>query len=76
MAEIAGMTISGIRCDSPGCAAEISGKTMEWFSGRDHYEALAKSSGWSCYVGRSRRFYCATHVPRPGHKMTLLWGPQ
>jgi hypothetical protein len=73
VAELTSTTMGGIRCDAVNCSAEIHGETMDWFSGLDHYNALAREAGWSCYVGRSKRHYCPEHSPRPGHKMRVLW---
>lgn len=57
---------TGAACSARGCDEEIDfpeGATMNFFHARDAVAELAKTAGWSCWIGRSVWLYCAQHGP-------------
>jgi hypothetical protein len=77
MPEIEDRRIVGFACDATDCTAELRPDlpTSDWFAAFDYLEKFAAEQGWSIWVGRSRRYYCRVHAPRPGHSMRLVRGP-
>lgn len=72
--EIALQGLHEIECEMCGRRhrSRIWASRSEQFQvGKEHmlecYEA-----GWRCWDGRSRRWYCPDHSPRPGHRMTEM----
>lgn len=74
MSEILNTTISGVRCDAPGCDEAVTGPEKDHCPGKGEYEDQAVRMGWTVWMGRSRRYYCPDHEPRPGHRMRLVAG--
>lgn len=69
MSALEGMTLRGYSCDGHHCPNHISGETMPYFEGVDHYRALARAAGWTFWASRSLRSYCPYHGPSKGTKL-------
>lgn len=69
--------VERLACDATGCEAEVGSVRVDAGDRERDPEAVeqvARERGWSCWEGRSVRHYCREHGPRPGHRMTLVWG--
>lgn len=74
MGLLASFTYSGIRCDRHGCTSEITGPTMDGYTGGKYYRAKAIRRGWQLWMGRSLRAYCPGHGPlKQGHGMHRVY---
>lgn len=62
-------------CDRCGCRRE-SEVYDGWWAGRDRHLDLLAAEGWRVYVSRSRRHYCPSCRPNPGHRMWLSLGDE
>lgn len=49
--------------------------TDKWRDERDarmRMLAIFHDTGWTHWAGRSSRYYCPDHAPKPGHKMCQI----